>query len=36
VIVAERSELLMKEFFAKGLSGRRIELDEVIESEQDD
>jgi hypothetical protein len=36
VIVTERSELLMKEFFAKGLSGRKIELDEVIESEQDD
>ena len=26
----------MKEFLAKGLSGRKIELDEVIESEQDD
>jgi hypothetical protein len=26
----------MKEFFTKGLSGRKIELDEVIESEQDD
>jgi hypothetical protein len=26
----------MKEFFAKGLSGRKIELDEVIEPEQDD
>jgi hypothetical protein len=26
----------MKEFFAKGLSGRNIELDEVIEPEQDD
>jgi hypothetical protein len=25
----------MKEFFAKGLSGRKIELHEVIESEQD-
>jgi hypothetical protein len=25
----------MKEFFAKGLSGRKIELDEVIEPEQD-
>jgi hypothetical protein len=36
VIVTERSELLMKEFFAKGLSGRKIELDEVIEPEQDD
>jgi hypothetical protein len=36
VIVTERSELLMKEFFAKGLSGRKIELDKVIEPEQDD
>jgi hypothetical protein len=36
VIVIERSELLMKVFFAKGLSGRKIELDEVIEPEQDD
>jgi hypothetical protein len=36
VIVTERSEFLMKEFFAKGLSGRKIELDEVIEPEQDD
>jgi hypothetical protein len=35
VIVTERSEFLMKEFFAKGLSGRKIELDEVIEPEQD-
>jgi hypothetical protein len=35
VIVTERSELLMKEFFAKGLSGRKIELDEVIEPKQD-
>jgi hypothetical protein len=26
----------MKEFFAKSLSGRKIELDEVIEPEQDD
>jgi hypothetical protein len=26
----------MKEFFAKGLNGRKIELDEVIEPEQDD
>jgi hypothetical protein len=26
----------MKRFFAKGLSGRKIELDEVIEPEQDD
>jgi hypothetical protein len=25
----------MKQFFAKGLSGRKIELDKVIESEQD-
>jgi hypothetical protein len=36
VIVTERSEFLMKEFFAKGLSGRKIELDEVIEPEQDE
>jgi len=36
VIVTKRSEFLMKEFLAKGLSGRKIELDEVIESEQDD
>jgi hypothetical protein len=26
----------MKEFLAKGLSGRKIELDGVIEPEQDD
>jgi hypothetical protein len=26
----------MKKFFAKGLSGRKVELDEVIEPEQDD
>jgi hypothetical protein len=26
----------MKRFFMKGLSGRKIELDEVIEPEQDD
>jgi hypothetical protein len=26
----------MKEFFAKGLSGRKIELDDVIELEQDE
>jgi hypothetical protein len=26
----------MKEFLVKGLSGRKIELDEVIESKQDD
>jgi hypothetical protein len=26
----------MKKFFAKGLSGRKIKLDEVIEPEQDD
>jgi hypothetical protein len=26
----------MKEFFAKGLSGRKTELDEVIEPEQDE
>jgi hypothetical protein len=36
VIVAKRIEFLMKRFFAKGLSGREIELDEVIEPEQDD
>jgi hypothetical protein len=36
VIVTKRSEFLMKKFFAKGLSGRKIELDEVIEPEQDD
>jgi hypothetical protein len=36
VIVTERSELLMKEFFVKGLSGRKIELDDVIELEQDE
>ena len=36
MIVTKRSEFLMKEFLAKGLSGRKIELDEVIESEQDD
>jgi hypothetical protein len=36
VIVTKRSEFIMKEFFAKGLSGRKIELDEVIEPEQDD
>jgi hypothetical protein len=33
VIVTERSEFLMKEFFAKDLSGRKIELDGVIELE---
>jgi hypothetical protein len=26
----------MKRFLAKGLSGRKIELDEIIESEQDE
>jgi hypothetical protein len=36
VIVTKRSEFLIKNFFAKGLSGRKIELDEVIEPEQDD
>jgi hypothetical protein len=36
VIVTERSEFLMKEFFAKGLSGRKIELDEVTKLEQDE
>jgi hypothetical protein len=36
VIVTKRSEFLMKKFYAKGLSGRKIELDEVIEPEQDD
>jgi hypothetical protein len=35
VIVTERSEFLMKEFFTKGLSGKKIELYEVIEPEQD-
>jgi hypothetical protein len=30
-----KGEFLMKEFFVKGLSGRKIELDEVIEPEQD-
>jgi hypothetical protein len=36
VIVAKRSEFLMKEFLAKDLSGRKVELDEVIKPEQDD
>jgi hypothetical protein len=36
VIVTERSEFLMKGHFTKGLSGRKIELDEVIEPKQDD
>ena len=36
MIVTERSELLMKRFSMKDLSGRKIELDEVIEPEQDD
>jgi hypothetical protein len=36
VIVTERSELLMKEFFTKGLSRRKIELDGVIEPEHDE
>jgi hypothetical protein len=36
MIVTKRSEFLMKEFFSKGLSGRKIELDEVIEPEQDE
>jgi hypothetical protein len=36
VIVTKRSEFLMKEFFVKGLSGRKIELGEVIEPEQDE
>jgi hypothetical protein len=36
VIVAKRSEFLMKRFLAKGLSGRKIEIDEVIEPEQDE
>jgi hypothetical protein len=35
VIVAKRSEFLMKEFLAKGLCGRKIKLDEVIEPKQD-
>jgi hypothetical protein len=36
VIVAKRSEFLMKEFSRESLSGRKIELDEIIESEQDE
>jgi hypothetical protein len=36
VIVAKRIEFLMKRFFAKGLSGRKIELDGVIEPEHDE
>jgi hypothetical protein len=36
VIVTKRSEFLMKEFLTKDLSGRKIELDEVIEPEKDD
>jgi hypothetical protein len=36
VIVTERSEFLMKDFFEKGLSGRKIELDDVIKLEQDE
>jgi hypothetical protein len=36
VIVTKISEFLMKKFFVKGLSGRKIELNEVIEPEQDD
>jgi hypothetical protein len=36
VIVTERSEFLVKKFFVKGLSGRKIEFDEVIEPEQDE
>jgi hypothetical protein len=36
VIVTKRSEFLMKEFFAKGLSGRKLELDGVIKPEQDE
>jgi hypothetical protein len=36
VIVTEINEVLMKQFFVKGLSGRNIELDEVIEPEQDE
>jgi hypothetical protein len=36
VIVTKRSEFLVKKFFAKGLSGRKIELDEVIEPEHDE
>jgi hypothetical protein len=36
VIATKRSEFLMKEFPAKGLSGRKIELDEVTEPKQDD
>jgi hypothetical protein len=36
VIVAKISEFLMKEFSRERLSGRKIELDEVIELEQDE
>jgi hypothetical protein len=36
VIVTKRSKFLMKKFLAKGLSGRKIELDEVIEPEHDE
>jgi hypothetical protein len=35
-MVTKRSEFLMKEFFVKGLSGRKIELYRVIEPEHDD
>jgi hypothetical protein len=36
VIDAKRCEFIMKEFPAKGLSGRKIELDEVIVPEQNE
>jgi hypothetical protein len=36
VIVAKEVNFLWRSFSAKGLSGRKIELDEVIEPEQDD
>jgi hypothetical protein len=36
VIVTKRSEFLMKKFLMKVLSGRKIELAEVIEHEQDE
>jgi hypothetical protein len=31
-----KGKFLMKEFLVKGLSGRKVELDKVIEPEQDD
>jgi hypothetical protein len=36
VIVTKISEFLMKKFFTKGLSGRKIELDGVIEPVHDE